>query len=88
LFTGLSETEYKEQYVPTLEERLYTAIEHAERFETILGDVKNFAIMKKHFKAYINGFDGAKELRQELMDHAENAQGIRQIIERFLKEGK
>jgi tRNA-dihydrouridine synthase B len=88
LFTGLSETDCKEQYVPTLEERLHTAIAHAERFETILGDVKNFAIMKKHFKAYINGFDGAKELRQELMDHAENAQGVRQIIGRFLKEGK
>ncbi len=88
LFTGLSKTDCKEQYIPTLEERLQTAIEHAERFETILGDIKNFAIMKKHFKAYINGFDSAKELRQELMDHAEDAHGVRQIIERFLREGK
>ena len=24
-------------------------------------------MMKKHYKAYINGWDGAKELRKELM---------------------
>ena len=24
--------------------------------------------MKKHFKAYVNGFDGAKELRNKLME--------------------
>ena len=29
---------------------------------------KNFSVMKKHFKAYINGFDGAKELRNKLME--------------------
>ena len=34
----------------------------------MLGGVKSFAIMKKHFKAYVNGFDGAKELRIKLME--------------------
>ena len=29
--------------------------------------VKNFAIMKKHYKAYVTGFDGAPALRQRLM---------------------
>lgn len=84
LFTGLSETDCKAQYVPTLEERLHTAIAHAEAFQNILGDIKNFAIMKKHFKVYINGFDGAKELRQELMDHAENSGDVARIIKHFL----
>ena len=32
-----------------------------------LGDIKNFDVMKKHYKAYVNGFDGAKELRIKLM---------------------
>ena len=40
--------------------------------------------MKKHYKAYVNGFDGAKELRMELME-AENATHVGEIIESFLK---
>ncbi len=68
---------------PTIEERLQMAIRHTELFEKHLGAIKNFAIMKKHFKAYINGFDGAKELRMELMEKAENAADVRRIIEAF-----
>ncbi len=30
--------------------------------------LKPFDVMKKHYKAYINGFDGAKELRMKLME--------------------
>ena len=30
--------------------------------------------MKKHFKAYIQGFDGAKELRTELMEKGNSAE--------------
>ena len=70
--------------LPTLEEKLNILIEHTELFEKLLGEVKNFAIMKKHFKAYVNGFDGAAELRGELME-TENASCVREIIEKFLK---
>ena len=35
--------------------------------------------MKKHFKAYIQGWDGAKELRMELME-AGNADDVEKII--------
>jgi len=34
----------------------------------LLGDSVNYATMKKHFKAYISGWDGAKELRMKLME--------------------
>ena len=40
--------------------------------------------MKKHFKAYVNGFDGAKELRIELMD-TNSAKEVEVIIKDFLK---
>ena len=30
--------------------------------------IKNFAVMKKHFKAYVGGFEGAKDLRARLME--------------------
>jgi nifR3 family TIM-barrel protein len=70
--------------VPTLEEKLKVMIEHTKRYEQILGPHKNFAIMKKHYKAYVHGFDGAKELRIELME-AENAEKIEKITLDFLK---
>ena len=71
---------------PGLETRLRVAAEHSKMFETMLGDIKNFALMKKHFKAYVEGFTGAKELRMELMETT-NAQQIEEIIEAFLKGG-
>jgi hypothetical protein len=49
----------------------------------MLGKHKNFAIMKKHYKAYVNCFDGAKELRIKLME-AENASEIENIVNDFL----
>lgn len=75
-------------YQPTVEEKLRMTIFHTELFEKYLGDIKNFAIMKKHFKAYINGFDGAKELRGELMEKAEQASDVKGIIERYLDNNK
>lgn len=69
---------------PSLEERLRIAVEHTKLFEELLGDIKSFAIMKKHFKAYVEGFDGAKELRMELME-TESAKEVETLIENFLR---
>ncbi len=69
---------------PTLPEKFEILIEHTHLFEKLLGDVKNFAIMKKHYKAYVHGFDGAKELRVHLMD-AKNADEVERIAREFLK---
>ena len=55
-------------------------------FEELLGDIKSFAIMKKHFKAYAEGFDGAKELRMQLME-TNNASEVEKIIDGFLSSG-
>lgn len=68
----------------SLEERLKICIEHTKLYEEKLGDIKSFAIMKKHFKAYVNGFDGAKELRTELME-CKNAAEVEHIIHTFLE---
>lgn len=66
-----------------LDERLSVLVEHTQLFEDTLGDIKNFAIMKKHYKAYVTGFAGAKELRMELMEAADAAD-IKARIETFL----
>lgn len=70
-----------------IEARLRTAIEHTKLFEELLGDIKSFAIMKKHFKAYVEGFPGAKELRMELMETT-NAAQVAEVIERWLHSTK
>jgi nifR3 family TIM-barrel protein len=69
--------------IPT-EEKLRVLVEHAELFEKKLGDVKNFAIMKKHFKAYVHGFPGSKELRVRLMEEGNSASVVKEIVEKFL----
>ncbi len=75
----------KDSKRPDLKERLLVMIEHTKLFEELLGKHKNFAIMKKHFKAYVNGFDGAKDLRMKLME-AENANQVEQITNDFLEK--
>jgi tRNA-dihydrouridine synthase len=73
------------QYVPSLQEKLKVLIEHTQIFEKklLLPKHKNFAVMKKHFKAYVNGFAGAKELRVKLME-TKNAKQVEKIINDFL----
>ena len=66
-------------------EKLRVMVEHTYLFEKVLGEHKNFAIMKKHYKAYVNGFDGAKELRVKLMEGAETAADVERIVADFLK---
>lgn len=67
-----------------LEDKLAVMVEHARLFEKLLGDIKNFAIMKKHFKAYAHGFPGAKELRIQLME-TKNTDEVEGIVKEFLK---
>ena len=76
--SGLNQTIFSTTF------RLRVLAEHTKLFEELLGDVKSFAIMKKHFKAYCEGFHGAKELRIKLME-AENTAEVEIIIERFIK---
>ncbi len=68
----------------TTEERLRVMCEHTKLFETVL-PFKNFALMKKHYKAYAHGFDGAKELRALLMEE-ETSAGVESVVNRWLEE--
>jgi nifR3 family TIM-barrel protein len=49
------------------EQKLKILVEHTKIFDKLLGQERNFALMKKHYKAYVTGFEGAKELRVKLM---------------------
>jgi nifR3 family TIM-barrel protein len=67
---------------PELPERLRVMVEHTKLYEELLPH-KSFSIMKKHYKAYVSGFDGAAELRAELMN-APNAEVISECVEKWL----
>jgi len=49
------------------EEKLRVMLEHTRLYTELLPN-KNFSIMRKHYKAYANGFDGAAELRAKLFE--------------------
>ncbi len=89
---SLEEDDYstKERYwlhnkpdVP-LEQKLRVMVEHSQLFCELLPH-KNFATMKKHYKAYCHGFPGAKELRMKLMD-APDVATVSDIVDEFLKK--
>ena len=64
--------------------------EHVRLFEKYFGNsnihrstsLKNFDNMKKHFKAYVSGFDNAKELRMKLMS-AKSADEVEDILKKY-----
>jgi len=87
---------FDESYTPTAQDKLRVLVEHTHLFETeflqkpVDADAdwyrsKNFAIMKKHFKAYANGFDGASALRVSLME-TESASDVEKVVEDFLQQ--
>lgn len=67
----------------SIQEKLEVMLEHTKLYTELL-PMKNFNIMKKHYKAYVNGFAGAKELRVKLMD-AMNYEEIENITRDFLQ---
>ena len=48
-------------------ERLRVLVEHTQLYETLLGDIKSMDRMKKHYKAYLTGVEGAEALLSQLM---------------------
>ncbi len=67
----------------TEKEKIEALMEHAKLFEKLLSNqkIKGFNVMKKHLKAYSNGFDGAKELRIKLME----AKNTNDLIKKAIK---
>ncbi len=63
----------------TPEKRIELLKKHVELFTELWGNNKNFDTMKKFFKMYISGFDGAKELRTKLMS-AKNPAQVEEIL--------
>lgn len=68
---------------PSLEERLAVLIEHTKLYEKTFEGKKPFDIMKRHFKAYVAGFNGAAELRMQMFE-TKSAAELEEVIQKFL----
>jgi len=66
----------------SLDERLKVMIEHSYLFSKLLPH-KSFSLMKKHYKAYVQGFPGAVELRTKLMEQ-ETPEAVEAVVHVFL----
>ena len=66
----------------SIKEKLKVLVEHTKLYEKLLPH-RNFANMKKHFKAYVSGFDGAKELRVKLMK-TNNSKEVSELIKKYI----
>ncbi len=70
-----------------VKEILEIMLEHTKLFEKTYcakKRLKNFAVMKKHFKAYVHGWDGAKELRVKMME-ANNYKEVKKVVDEYMK---
>lgn len=67
----------------SIPERLRVMVEHSYLFCELLPH-KNFATMKKHYKAYVNGFPGAVPLRISLMEQDTPA-AVEAVVHAFLQ---
>lgn len=74
---------YKKSEKAGIKQTLKALIEHTKLFEKHVSH-KNFAVMKKHFKAYAEGFLGAKELRVKLME-CETYRQVKGVVKTFIK---
>lgn len=82
------------EHIPTKDERLKVLFEHTKLFADLYlpgetnaklfnGHTKSFAVMKKHFKAYVDGFPGASDLRAQLME-CNSVKEVEEIIKELV----
>lgn len=69
------------------ERKIEILLQHVRLFNETWGQTKNFDILKKFFKIYINGFVGASKLRSQLME-TNNVAEVEKIVSQTGKDDK
>ena len=72
----------KKEELPS-EDILRALQDHIKLFDRLLGDTKNFYLMKKHFKSYLSGLNDIKTFRQQLVDSENAIQALHFIDQRL-----
>lgn len=73
----------KEQTEHGVKERMETLLDHTNTFIEDWGETKHFAILRKFYKIYASGFDGASDLRVKLME-TQNEKEVKKVVSDFL----
>lgn len=66
----------------SISEKFELLNKHLDLFEKTWKDEKSFPPLKRYFKIYINGFDGASDLREKLMETS-NINGARIVLANY-----
>lgn len=69
----------------TVAEKIDAALVHTEMYLEHWQGRKSFELMKKFYRAYVNNFPLAKELRAEMMEE-KSFEEIKEVVERFKEE--
>ncbi|MFW5974732.1 MAG: tRNA dihydrouridine synthase [Bacteroidota bacterium] len=69
-------------YEPALSERLETLLLHTRLFDNYWQQERNFAVLRRFYKIYVQGFPGASALRASLME-TRNAGEVKHVIREF-----
>ncbi len=82
----------KDNYVPTVEEKLRVAVEQAKKYQELFNENYDelhyqFFPMRKHLACFARGFEGSVGLRKKLMT-ADNAEEVEIMVEEFLEENQ
>ncbi len=68
----------------TKNDRLNLLQKHIVLYQETWGSTKNYHALKRFYKIYINGFDGAAQLRTKLMDTSDFSQAL-EILAKLLR---
>ena len=74
--------EIKNSHTP--KEMLGILLEHIKLYEKQWGSERSYEPLKKFYKIYINGFDGASKIRAEIMETKNTTEG-KKFVEELLK---
>lgn len=64
----------------SLQEAIETMVTHAVLYNLLFAGRKNFVDLRRHFKAYVGGFEGAKRMRMALME-TQSVADVESIVE-------
>ena len=75
---------FNPDFIPSVADKLNTLLEHSRLYVETWGRQRNFQVLKRFFKIYINDFNGAAALRAQLME-TNNLEEVEEIIANFKK---
>ncbi|MCD6092204.1 MAG: tRNA-dihydrouridine synthase [Bacteroidales bacterium] len=75
---------FNPDFNPSIKDKLDTLLEHSRLYVETWGKKRNFQVLKRFFKIYVNDFNGAAALRARLMD-TNDLEEVENIIGSFKK---